>query len=172
MHIIIAGDVYIGHTLLRNFLGKWIRKKDLNSLMRNDFYMYRELLISKEKMVQFCTGKCYRQFHHKTITKKEFYNESINDDIDLMFEDIQLGRMPNPFTWTYLDEAEMKTSISSSKYVSAFCRRETTMIYDLKYYSRRRTLLRKFRRFSARLLQGSTHRLVRAPLAPHRTTWS
>ena len=101
MHIIIAGDVYIGHTLLRNFLGKWIRKKDLNSLMRNDFYMYRELLISKEKMVQFCTGKCYRQFHHKTITKKEFYNESINDDIDLMFEDIKLGRMPNPFTWTY-----------------------------------------------------------------------
>ena len=162
MHIIIAGDGYFGYTELVDFLRNQINENDCNSFMLTDIYMYRELLISKEKMIQFCRGKSYRQFHHKTPTEKEFYKESINDDVNSLFEDIKLGRRPNPYTWTYflpeltmrelelvenkdeeyfknfkwssnpdVDEAEMKTSTSSSKYVSAFCRRSTKMIYKL-----------------------------------------
>ena len=168
MHIIITGWCTLSSDLssLRLFLKNHIIEHDCNSLMLTDIYMYRELLISKEKMVQFCTGKCYRQFHHKTDPEKEFYKESINDDIDSFFEYIKLGHRnfknwpEGILKWTYflpeltmrelelvenkdeeyfknfkwssnpdVDEAEMKESTSSSKYVGAFCRRETTMVY-------------------------------------------
>ena len=172
MHIIIAGYKYDTDmnnskrswtSMLDGFLHDWTIGNDCNSLMRTHIYMYRDLLISKEKMEQFCTGQCYRQFHHKTPTEEEFYEESINDDIDLMLEDIKFGRRPTvDLNWTYflpeltskelelvenkdkeyfkrfkwssnpdVDEAEMKASKSSSKYVCAYCCRETLVFSDL-----------------------------------------
>ena len=174
MHIIFAGCKYDTDldnpkqswtSMLDGFLCNWAIGNNcdfIDSLMRTHIYMYRDLLISKEKMEQFCMGKCYRQFHHKTPKEEEFYEESINDDVNSFFEDIKLGRKPTvDLKWTYflpeltskelelvankdeeyfkrfkwssnpdVDEAEMKASKSSSKYVCAYCCRETLVFSD------------------------------------------
>ena len=89
----------------------------------------------------------------------ETYENSVADDLEIFFEDIQLGRSPVSIAWTYfspeltpkemelveiknqeymrsfkmlnnadVNETEMTLSTSSSKYVSAYCRRRTITI--------------------------------------------
>ena len=50
--------------------------------------MWRRNLITKEKMIDFCKGK-------------ESRKESVNDDLESFFEDIQLGKNRNDFVRTY-----------------------------------------------------------------------
>ena len=121
--------------------------------------MYRDLLITKEKMKQICTGKGYRQRDHETSTGGNTYKDSVADDLEAFFEDSRLGRRPSTMAWTYflpeltlhemelvekkdqgyfqtfqwqnnpdVDETEMNWSSSTSKYVSAYCRRKTIAI--------------------------------------------
>ena len=122
-------------------------------------YMYRDLLISKEKMESFYRGECYRQVNHLTPTGGDCYKDSITDDLESFYEDIKLGRNPLNMTWTYfiselteeevkrvknkdekyfrtfkwlnnadVNQIEMNSSSSTSKYVSAYCRRKTISI--------------------------------------------
>ena len=122
-------------------------------------YMYRDLLITKEKMKQICTGKGYRQKDHETSTGGDTYKDSVADDLEAFFEDTRLGKRPLSIAWTYflpelnlqemelvenkdqvffrtfkwlnnadVNETEMKLSSSTSKYVSAYCRRKTIAI--------------------------------------------
>ena len=51
-------------------------------------YMFRQRLITKEDMEDFCNGKYHRK-------------ESVNDDLEKLFEDIQLGKEPNRRARTY-----------------------------------------------------------------------
>ena len=121
--------------------------------------MNRDSLITKEKRKSICSGKGYRQKDHETPTGGDTYENSVADDLELFYEDIQLGRRPLSMAWTYfspeltlnemelvenkddkymrsfkmlnnadVNEAEMKESSSSSKYVSAYCRRKTIKI--------------------------------------------
>ena len=121
--------------------------------------MYRDLLITKEKMKQICTGKGYRQKDHETSTGGDTYKDSVADDLEAFFEDTRLGKRPLSIAWTYflpelnlqemelvenkdqvffrtfkwlnnadVNETEMKLSSSTSKFVSAYCRRKTIVI--------------------------------------------
>ena len=121
--------------------------------------MYRDSLITNEKMTRMVNGKGYRQKDHETRTGGDTYTDSVADDLESFFEEIQLGRISSSIAWTYflpelslkemeliekkdedyirsfkllndadVNETEMKLSSSSSKYVSAFCRRKTIVI--------------------------------------------
>ena len=141
-----------------DFLDHWLIEQNSNSLMLTKVYMYRDLLISKEKAEIICNGKQPLQYNHKTVGG-HFYEESVNDDVDGLLNDLKLGKLPKLFTWTFwipeitlndhnlienkdkeyfntfkwssnpdVDEAEMKLSTSKSKYVSSYCRRKTVKI--------------------------------------------
>ena len=75
-------------------------------------YMYRDLLMSKERMEQFYRGEISRQVNHLTPTGGDRYQNSINDDLDSFFEDIKFGNPPLAMAWTYslskLTEEELK----------------------------------------------------------------
>ena len=72
-------------------------------------YMYRDLLITKEKMKEISTGNGYRQKDHETPTGGDTYENSIADDLELFYEDIKLGREPLSLAWTYfLPELTLK----------------------------------------------------------------
>ena len=58
-----------------------MKKNQLQSIMVTALYMERSNLISKEKMKQYCQRGIYRR-------------ESINDDLERLFEDLQTGKLP------------------------------------------------------------------------------
>ena len=124
----------------------------------------RDSLITKEKRKLICSGKGYRQKDHETPTGGATYENSVGDDLESFYEDLQLGNTPLSMAWTYfspeltlkemelvenkddeymrsfkmlnnadVNETEMKSSSSSSKYVSAYCRRKTIEIKRQKY---------------------------------------
>ena len=125
--------------------------------------MYRDSLISKEKMESMYRGEIFRQSHHKTPRGNVTYQESVTHNLETLFKDLQLGRNPISYTWTYflpaLTEeelklveyknqqyfntfkssnpdvafAEMNRSQSNSKYVSAYCQRVTDIIENPMY---------------------------------------
>ena len=71
--------------------------------------MNRDLLITKEKRNLICSGKGYRQKDHETPTGGDTYENSIADDLEIFYEDIQLGRRPLSIAWTYFSpEPTMK----------------------------------------------------------------
>ena len=51
-------------------------------------YMSRSKLITKERMENYCNGK-------------EYAKESVNDDLEKLFEDLQLGKEPDDDVATY-----------------------------------------------------------------------
>ena len=67
--------------------------------MVTSLFMMRRKLITKEKMMDYCTGK-------------EYLTDSINDDLESMFEDFRLGNTPSRWDDTYflpkLTEEELK----------------------------------------------------------------
>ena len=66
---------------------------NLKSALVTGIHMFRHLLITKEKMEDTCSGKN----EVDGIIRKE----SINDDIESVYESIQLGEKPEPFALTY-----------------------------------------------------------------------
>ena len=168
LHVIIAGDGYPFD--IANSIRKLIKRPTSKSVLVTTIYMYRDLLISKDNMEHICKGKAYRKDDHRyqddyTIEYGRYvgdtsrYEESVNDDLELYFNDLQLGREPTSWNWTYflpeltqdelklveeknkdyfetfvwsmnpdVDEDEMKSSTSTSKYVSGYCRRKTFRI--------------------------------------------
>ena len=63
--------------------------------------MYRDLLITKEKMKEISTGNGYRQKDHETPTGGDTYENSVADDLELFYEDIKRKREPLSLAWTY-----------------------------------------------------------------------
>ena len=112
--------------------------------------MQRNRLITKEKMENFCNGKDYQK-------------DSVNDDLESLFEDLRREKELNEEVDTYfltklteaeldlverkdtsyfktftslepdVEDAEMKLSESESKYVNGFCYRKTFTIENSSY---------------------------------------
>ena len=81
--------------------------------------MWRYELITKEEMDNFCKGEMKLK-------------DSVNDDLESLFENIQLGKEPDDYVKTYFlpkfTEEEMELVESDSKYVHGLSRRRTFVI--------------------------------------------
>ena len=160
-HVIYAGGYYMNEDYYKknvqtndsiiSFVLEGLQMHDLKSAFVTGIYMFRYLLITKEKMEDTCLGK-NEVFG---ILRKE----SINDDIESVFESLQLEEKPEPLAHTYclpkltqrelelietkdeeyfqtffqcknpdVDDKEMKLSESNSKYVEVVCMRRTFTI--------------------------------------------
>ena len=74
--------------------------------------MYKDLLISKEKMEQMCRGELKRQLHHITHKGDDTYKESVTDNVETFFQSLQHEKNPTSYSWTYfvpaLTQEELK----------------------------------------------------------------
>ena len=105
-HVIYAGDYYTlsANAFIISFVFKGLQIHNLKSAFVTAIHMWRHLLITKEKMEDTCSGK------------NEVYGrlrkESINDDIESVYESLQLGEKPEPLAHTFclpkLTERELK----------------------------------------------------------------
>ena len=173
-HVINVGHRF--NYFVENSLREGIQKYELDSILVTTLYMFKDLLISKEKMDHICTGKAYRQIQDRHEDEEHLGDtnrceESVNDDLESFFENLRIGLQPNFFrfnywNWTHflpkltqdelklveeknkdyfqtflwstnpdVDEDEMKSSSSSSKFVSGYCRRKTFRIKNPTFQS-------------------------------------
>ena len=173
-HVINVGHRF--NYFVENSLREGIQKYELDSILVTTLYMFKDLLISKEKMDHICTGKAYRQIQDRYEDEEHLGDtnrceESVNDDLESFFENLRIGLQPNFFrfnywNWTHflpkltqdelklveeknkdyfqtflwstnpdVDEDEMKSSSSSSKFVSGYCRRKTFRIKNPTFQS-------------------------------------
>ena len=69
--------------------------------MVTSFYLYRWKLITKEEMESYCKGEDSER------------KDSVNDDLESLFENIRLGKEPDEDVWTYflpkLTEEELES---------------------------------------------------------------
>ena len=79
---------------LRSFILKGMKKCKIRSVMVTFFHMERRNLITKEKMESHCNGG-------ETTKRGEILKNSVNDDLDVFFEDLRLGNEPEERVDTY-----------------------------------------------------------------------
>ena len=148
IHFVYAGRYYSDYNedVLRSFILKGMKKNNIKKVMVTRIHMWRDKLITKESMENFCNGK-------------EDEKDSVNDDLENLFNDIQLGKEPDDDVYTYflpkltreelglverkdedfmktfgygmdadVDKAEMMLSESDSKFVYGWGRRRTFTI--------------------------------------------
>ena len=147
IHFVYAGIHYREHEeQLKLFILAGMNKYKLKKVMLTKIDIWREYLITKEKMENVCMGK-------------ECRKESVNDDLESLFEDIRLGKEPDTEALTYflpkltkeelelvdqtdndfmntfyeplmadVEEDELKASESDSKYVHGWGWRKTFTI--------------------------------------------
>ena len=76
-----------------------MKKYKIKSVMVTTILLLRRYLITKEKMELYCKGE-------------EDEKDSVNDDLESLFENIRLGKEPDEYVWTYflpkLTEEELK----------------------------------------------------------------
>ena len=65
-----------------------MKKYNIEKVMVTKIRIMRDRLITKEKMENFCIGK-------------EDEKLSVNDDLEILFENIQIGEEPDEFVNTY-----------------------------------------------------------------------
>ena len=103
-HFVYAGWYYCHRSskryrIHRSFILKGMKKYKINSVMVTMMEMMRWNLITKEEMENYCKGK----WHVK---------DSVNDDLEILLEDLQLGKKPDEVASTYflpkLMEKELK----------------------------------------------------------------
>ena len=101
-HFVYAGYYYYRWNVdrLRSFILEGMKKYNIKKVMVTSIYMWRNKLITKESMEKYCKGE-----------KKE--KDSVNDDLESLFEDLRLGKEPDEKeVWTYflpkLTEEEME----------------------------------------------------------------
>ena len=132
-----------------------MKENKINKVMVTYIHMYRSELITSEKMLKYCTLQITADHLQK--------NRSVNDDFDLFFEDLRLGKEPDNFVELYflpkltaeelklveqkdenfmdtfytnnpdVEKTEMAASESKSKFVYAWGRRIT---YTINYSSK------------------------------------
>ena len=89
IHFVYAGEYYLEHEdRLKLIILKGMKKYNINKVLVTRISIFRKRLITKEKMENYCKGK-------------EEEKESVNDDLEKLFEDIQLGKEPNEVVPTY-----------------------------------------------------------------------
>ena len=82
LHFVYAGDSFWGdNDKLLSFMFTGMKKHNLKEVMMTILRMERKNLITKEKMESFCEGKKLRK-------------ESVNEDLESLFERIRLGKQP------------------------------------------------------------------------------
>ena len=100
--------IYAGHyyfqdeaklTLFTDFILNGMKKHKIKSAMVTRIYLLRQRLITKEKMEGYCKGE-------------EDDKDSVNDDLESLFENIRLGKESDDDVKTYflpkLTEEELK----------------------------------------------------------------
>ena len=100
IHFVYAGWYYWLHKeKLSSLVLKGMKKYKINSVTLTMFFMQRQKLITKEIMESYCKGK-------------ENERDTINDDLDSLFENMKLGKRQHERVYTYflpkLTEEEMK----------------------------------------------------------------
>ena len=85
IHLVYAGDFY-WEGRLRPAIHYRMKKYKIEKVMVTIIFMLRNYLITKEKMENYCNGK-----------EKE--QESVNDDLEKMFDNI--AEEPDDYFWTY-----------------------------------------------------------------------
>ena len=65
-----------------------MKKHKIKSVMLTSIYLYRSYLITKEKMESYCKGEKYCK-------------DSVNDDLESLFENIRLGKELDELVYTY-----------------------------------------------------------------------
>ena len=146
IHFVYAGSYYyVYEDKLRSYILNGMKKHKIKSVMVTRISLYRVNLLTKEKMESYCKGE-------------EEEKDSVNDDLESLFENIRLGKEPNELVRTYflpklteeelelverrdtsylqtfweddpdVDETEMMLSESDSKYVRGEFRRRTLVI--------------------------------------------
>ena len=96
MHIIYAGSYYdVQGQTFKSFVS--LEKHDLRSAIITQICMLRFFLITKEKMEEICLGKSDWGGYQPGILPKE----SVNDDLESVFEKFQHGRELEQFADTY-----------------------------------------------------------------------
>ena len=92
VHFVYAGNYYFKPEIisfrLNSLIQKVIKKHKIKRAMVTKIYMGKSHLITKEKM------DMYTNYEQKTI-------ESVNDDLDSLFENIRLGKAQNEKFRTY-----------------------------------------------------------------------
>lgn len=82
LQFVYAGDSFWGdNEKLLSFMFTGMKKHNLKEVMMTILRMERKNLITKEKMESFCEGKKLRK-------------ESVNEDLESLFERIRLGKQP------------------------------------------------------------------------------
>ena len=81
IHLVYAGRYY-GAEKLRSLIIKGMKTYKIKEVMVTMIYMLRWKLNSKEEMENYCSGK-------------EDAKESVNDDLEILFEDIRFGENLN-----------------------------------------------------------------------------
>ena len=95
IHLIYAGDTYwYEDDRLRLFIFEEIKKYNITKVMVTKIDMWRNDLITKEKMENYC--------------KEESTKGSVTDDLESLFADLRLGKEPNfkvtsYFGWSYFE---------------------------------------------------------------------
>ena len=90
MHFVYAGYHYFGNdNKLGSFILNELKKHKIKSVMVTSIFLYRAYLITKEKMESYCKG-IYREYTGK---------DSVNDDLESLFENIRLGKEPDKMQW-------------------------------------------------------------------------
>ena len=89
IHFVYAGDYYYWNEYkLRSIILNGMKKHKIKSVMVTCNHLYRWKLITKEEMESYCKGE-----------KDE--KDSVNDDLESLFENIRLGKEPDEDVWTY-----------------------------------------------------------------------
>ena len=148
-HFVFASHFYYDYQdQLESFILRGMKKYKIKSVMVTHIDMWRTNLITKEVMENFCNGG---DLWHKR-------HDSVNDDLESLFEDLRLGNELKEKSFTYflpklteeemelvekkdpsyletlgsfnpdVDESEMKLSESDSKFVRGLGWRRTFTI--------------------------------------------
>ena len=90
IHVVYVGD-YSGYreNILRSIILNGIKKHKIKSVMLTIIHLCRDELITKEKMESYCKGE--------DMVKKD----SVNDDLESLFENIRLGNKPDEWVNAY-----------------------------------------------------------------------
>ena len=148
IHFVYAGYYYSYHDYedkLKSFILDGMKKNKIKSIMVTSLHLRRWELITHEKMKSFCKGK-------------EIVKDSVNDDLESLFQNIRLGKEPDERVETYflpkltqeelelvkrrdpsylstfyspnpdVSDADMKLSESDSKYIKIWSHRRTFAI--------------------------------------------
>ena len=103
-HLVFASNYYYDHRYghkenLESLILENMKKYKLKTVMVTIINLRRLRLITKEAMESFCNGQHY--LHNKDVLKEDQRQESVNDDLESLFEDLRLWKEPKELSINY-----------------------------------------------------------------------